>query len=82
MFYENFENNSASIENLFTKLMMSMNSIILTILTINFLKSDPINWEIQAVITYIPHDKILGITFYSHDTSDPTVVSIHQLLWK
>ncbi len=40
-----------------------MNSIILTILTTNFLKSDQINWEIQAMITYIPYDKILGITF-------------------
>ncbi len=45
--------------NLFTKLMMSMNSIILIILTTNFLKSDHINWETQAMITYIPYDKIL-----------------------
>ncbi len=36
MLYENFENNYTSIENLFTKLMMSMNSIILTILTPTF----------------------------------------------
>ncbi len=43
--------------------MMSMNSIILTILNTNSLKSDYINWEIQAMITYIPYDKILGITF-------------------
>ncbi len=43
--------------------MMSMNSIILTILTTNFLKSDHINWEIQAMVTYIPYDKILGIIF-------------------
>ncbi len=40
-----------------------MNSIILTILTANFLKSDHINWEIQATITFILYDKIPGITF-------------------
>ncbi len=40
-----------------------MNSIILTSLTTNFLKSDHINWEIQGMITYISYDKILGITF-------------------
>ncbi len=40
-----------------------MNSIVLTILTTNFLKSDRINWEIQAMITYIPYDKMLDITF-------------------
>ncbi len=51
--------------------MTSMNSIILTILTTNFLKSDQINWE-------IPYDKILDITFQGRDTSDPTVVSSRQ----
>ncbi len=40
-----------------------MNSTILTILITNFLKSDHINLAIQAMITYIPYDKILGITF-------------------
>ncbi len=43
--------------------MMLMNSIILIILTTDFLKSDHINWEIQAMITYIVYDKILGVTF-------------------
>ncbi len=66
------------LKNLFTKLMMSMNSIVLTILTTNFLKSDHINGEIQAMITYIPYDKILSITFQGRDTSDPTVVSSRQ----
>ncbi len=80
MFYENFKNNQASFENLFTKLIMAMNSIISTILTTNFLKSDHINSEIQAMITYIPFDKILGITFQGRDTSDPTVVSSRQQL--
>ncbi len=60
-FYNTYQSSDmVSVANLCTKLM---NSIILTILPTNFLKSDHINCEIQAVIIYIPYDKKMGITF-------------------
>ncbi len=43
-FYNIYQSSDmVSVANLFKKLMMVMNSIILTILTANFLKSDHIN---------------------------------------